>query len=74
MAEDPVYDLDFAVSTELLKAGDSRGVNCPKCAQNTEFICRNYFKTTPKYLLLIPNRFYIEGGSHKKLNAIIKMP
>ena len=58
----------------MLLSGDSREAMCPKCQINTEFLSHNYFKTTPKYLLMIPNRFYIEGNAFKKLNAIINMP
>ena len=54
--------------------GDSREVMCSNCNQNTEFISRTYFKTTPKYLMMIPNRFYIDGLMQKKLNAMIAMP
>lgn len=74
MCEDPDYPLDFSECLNILRAGDSVEANCSNCKKNTEFISHQLFKTTPKYLLLVPNRFIIKNFVQKKLNAIIKMP
>jgi uncharacterized UBP type Zn finger protein len=49
-------------------------VKCQKCDKNTEFISQNYFKSTPKYLLAVANRFILEKWVPKKLNAILEIP
>lgn len=54
-----------------LRAGDSVLTNCLKCNANKEFICHNYFKTTPKYLIALANRFVVEKWVPKKLNAVL---
>lgn len=54
-----------------LKQGDPVSVNCPKCHSEQIFISRHYFKSTPKYLLAVPNRFVLEKWVPKKLNALI---
>jgi ubiquitin carboxyl-terminal hydrolase 5/13 len=74
LCEDPDYPLDFSECLNILRAGDSVEVKCPACAKNTEFISHHYFKSTPKYLMLIPNRFIIKNFMQRKLNAIINMP
>ena len=48
-------------------------VNCPKCKDQKVFLSRHYFKTTPKYLLAVPNRFILEKWVPKKLNALIQI-
>lgn len=55
----------------ILKAGEAVSVNCPKCKSEQIFLSRHYFKTTPKYLLAVPNRFVLEKWVPKKLNALI---
>ena len=57
-----------------MRAGDSVGVKCQNCNKNTEFISHNYFKTTPKYLMAMANRFILEKWVPKKLNALLQMP
>lgn len=57
-----------------MRGGDSVEVKCSHCGKNTEFISHHLFKTTPKYLLMIPNRFVIKNFMQRKLNAIINMP
>jgi len=56
-----------------LKLGNPVVVNCPKCQAEKVFLSRDYFKTTPKYLLAIPNRFVLEKWVPKKLNALIQV-
>lgn len=72
--EDPEYPLPFDECLNIYRAGDSIEAKCPKCEQNTEFICHQYMKSSPKYLLMIPNRFYIDNWVPKKKNALLKMP
>lgn len=48
-------------------------VNCPRCKDQRVFLSRHYFKTTPKYLLAVPNRFILEKWVPKKLNALIQI-
>ena len=55
----------------ILKQGDAVSVNCPRCNSEKIFMSRNYFKTTPKYLLAVPNRFVLDNWVPKKLNALI---
>ena len=55
----------------IIKEGDHVSVNCPKCQSEKVFQSHHYFKTTPKYLLAIPNRFVLEKWVPKKLNALI---
>ena len=43
----------------MLKQGDMVSVNCPKCKSEKVFTSKNYFKTTPKYLIAVPNRFVL---------------
>jgi len=43
----------------LLKQGDAVVANCPKCKGEKVFVSKQFFKTTPKYLLAIPNRFIV---------------
>ena len=66
--------MSFEESLNILRAGDSIEVKCPKCKINTEFISHNLIKKTPKYLLMVPNRFYLENWVPKKKNALINMP
>lgn len=58
---------------DLMKQGEPVVVNCPKCQSQKVFISRNYFKTTPRYLLAVPNRFILEKWVPKKLNALIEV-
>lgn len=48
-------------------------VECPNCKDQKVFLSRHYFKTTPKYLLAVPNRFILEKWVPKKLNALIQI-
>lgn len=74
MCEDPDYPVNFSECLDLQREGGSVEANCPKCNKNTEFVSHHYFKTCPKYLLMVPNRFVIKNFMQRKLNAIIKMP
>ena len=56
-----------------MKQGDAVVAHCPKCKDQRAFVLRHYFKTTPKYLLAIPNRFIVEKWVPKKLNALINI-
>jgi uncharacterized UBP type Zn finger protein len=44
---------------DIMKHGDPVVVNCSRCQGEKVFLSRNYFKTTPRYLLAIPNRFIL---------------
>ena len=35
MCEDPDYPLDFSECLNIMRAGDSVDVKCPKCGKNT---------------------------------------
>lgn len=56
-----------------MRHGDIVEANCPKCKKLSMFRSLNLFKTTPKYLIAVANRFVMDNWSAKKLNAIIKM-
>ena len=71
MCEDPEYEVNMNDCINMLKQGDIVSVNCPKCKGQTIFSSRNYFKTTPKYLLAVPNRFVLQNWVPKKLNALL---
>lgn len=45
--------------------------NCPKCKKQCAFKSIHLFKTTPKYLVAVANRFVMDNWSAKKLNANI---
>lgn len=66
--------MKFEDCLNLLQAGDNVSVKCSKCDKNTEFISHNYFKSTPKYLIAVANRFVLENWVPKKLNALIEIP
>jgi uncharacterized UBP type Zn finger protein len=73
MYEDPEYDVSMEDCLNILKQGDAVSVNCPRCKSEKIFLSRNYFRTTPKYLLAIPNRFVLDNWVPKKLNALIEV-
>ena len=72
--EDPEYDLKFEECMNIAKQGDLVSVQCPKCKKECVFMSHNYFQTTPRYLLAVPNRFVVEKWVPKKLNALINVP
>lgn len=55
----------------ILRQGEPVSVNCPKCKGEKIFLSKNYFKTTPKYLIAVPNRFVLDNWVPKKLNALL---
>ena len=56
-----------------MRMGDSLYAFCDNCQTNQKFVSQNYFKTTPKYLLTVPNRFVLEKWVPKKLNALLEI-
>lgn len=73
LCEDPEYDVKLEECLDLLKQGEAVVANCPRCKDQRVFLSRHYFKSTPKYLLAIPNRFVLEKWVPKKLNALIHL-
>lgn len=73
MCEEPDYPVDFEQCLSIMRCGDSLEADCPRCGKS-EFLSHRFFKSTPKYLLLVPNRFVIKNFMERKLNAIIAMP
>ena len=71
LCEDPEYDVNMADCLNILKQGDPVSVNCPKCKSEKIFLSRNFFRTTPKYLIAVPNRFVLDNWVPKKLNALL---
>ena len=57
----------------MMRQGDVVEANCPKCKKLSMFRSLHLFKTTPKYLIAVANRFVMDNWSAKKLNALIHM-
>jgi ubiquitin carboxyl-terminal hydrolase 5/13 len=74
LCEDPEYDVKMEECLSILKQGEAVVANCEKCKAEKVFHSKHYFKTAPKYLLAIPNRFVVEKWVPKKLNALIDVP
>ena len=72
-SQDPEYDVDFKKCLDSLKMGDAVSLNCPECKSEQVFTSKNYFKTTPRYLLSVANRFILDNWVPKKLNPIIQI-
>lgn len=56
-----------------MRYGDSVEAHCPNCKKTSLFRNLHLFKTTPKYLIAVANRFVMDNWSAKKLNALIQM-
>ena len=71
--EEPEYPTTLEKCFQMMEEGDIVEANCPKCQKLSTFRSLNLFKTTPKYLIAVANRFVMDNWSAKKLNADIQV-
>lgn len=57
----------------MMDGGDVVQTHCPNCKKTTAFTSKHLFRSTPKYLFSVSNRFVLKNWVPFKLNALIKI-